>query len=221
MKLLEVFTSTRFLMSGENNHQFTFFLLDIFNNLIQYQYGGNSHLVYAMVRRKQKFDRLVEITLPPSAKATVEEKGTAVVAPSTEENGDAVGNSASTSAEPRGAKFKPTQAWLDAWKSRLPIDTIMRLLDHLKPQIEDMCRAHSGSVDEATVVEFIRETTMVGLLPIPHAIVVRKYQPNKYTGLWFSTFLWGIIFMRQQAMPLWDGGKIKIFSIQSSGGDPV
>ena len=73
-----------------------------------------------------------------------------MVAPSTEENGDAVGNSASTSAEPRGAKFKPTQAWLDAWKSRLPIDTIMRLLDHLKPQIEDMCRAHVESCLEAS-----------------------------------------------------------------------
>ena len=67
VKLFEVFTSKRFLMSGENNHQFVFFLLDIFNNLIQYQYGGNSHLVYAMVRRKEKFDRLAGIALPPAA----------------------------------------------------------------------------------------------------------------------------------------------------------
>ena len=120
---------------------------------------------------------------------------------------------------PQKAKFVPTQKWLDAWKSRLPLDTVMHLLNHLKPQIEDMCQKHSGTVDETAVVEFLRETTMVGLLPMPHAIVVRKYQPNKYTGLWFTTFLWGIIFTRQQAMPLWDGEKIKIFSIRTSAGD--
>ena len=204
VKLFEVFSSTRFLMSADNNHQFVFFLLDIFNNLVQYQYGGNSHLVYAMVRRKEKFDRLAGITLPASARSSSTEGEKVPVA---------------SANVPHKAKFLPTQKWLDAWKSRLPLDTVMHLLNHLKPQIEDMCQKHSGTVDETAVVEFIRETTMVGLLPMPHAIVVRKYQPNKYTGLWFTTFLWGIIFTRQQAMPLWDGEKIKIFSIRTSAGD--
>lgn len=48
------------------------------------------------------------------------------------------------------------------------------------------------------VVEFLQTTTLVGLLPVPHPIVIRKYQPNKYTSLWFSAFLWGVIFTHNQ-----------------------
>ena len=28
--------------------------------------------------------------------------------------------------------------------------------------------------------------------------VIRKYQPNKYTSLWFTAFQWGVIFMHNQ-----------------------
>lgn len=28
-------------------------LLEMFSNIIQYQYGGNAHLIYAIVRRKE------------------------------------------------------------------------------------------------------------------------------------------------------------------------
>lgn len=37
---------------------------------------------------------------------------------------------------------------------------------------------------------------MVGLLPVPHPIVVRKYNPNEFTNLWFTTFTWGVIFLQ-------------------------
>jgi frataxin-like iron-binding protein CyaY len=38
----------------------------------------------------------------------------------------------------------------------------------------------------------------VGLLPVPHPIVIRKYQANAYTNVWFSAYLWGVIFLRNQ-----------------------
>lgn len=52
------------------------------------------------------------------------------------------------------------------------------------------------------MLSFIKRTTMVGVLPIPHAIITRRYQPNQYTALWFSTFLWGVIFLRNQGAPV-------------------
>ena len=55
----------------------------------------------------------------------------------------------------------------------------------------------------------------VGVLPVPHAIVVRKYQANKYTGLVYNLSL-GCYHMRNQEMPLWDGSHIKIFSVHDS-----
>lgn len=51
------------------------------------------------------------------------------------------------------------------------------------------------------------------VLPVPHAIIVRRYQPNKFTNIWFSTYLWGVIFLRNQRMPLFDGTKISLFHV--------
>ena len=37
------------------------FLMDIFKNIKQYQYAGNAHLIYAIIRRKSSFDRLFNL----------------------------------------------------------------------------------------------------------------------------------------------------------------
>jgi hypothetical protein len=52
--------------------------------------------------------------------------------------------------------------------------------------------------DEGTVVEYMKGLTLVGVLPVPHPIITRRYQPNQYTSLWFTTFLWGVVFLRSQ-----------------------
>jgi len=43
------------------------------------------------------------------------------------------------------------------------------------------------------------EHTLVGLLPVPHPILCRKYQPSRHTSAWFTTFLWGVIYLQHQA----------------------
>lgn len=74
----------------------------------------------------------------------------------------------------------------------------MLFLQVLSPQIEGFVAQHDGSPDEDAVMQFIKKTTMVGALPVPHAIITRRYQPNHYTALWFTTFLWGVVFLRNQ-----------------------
>lgn len=111
------------------------------------------------------------------------------------------------------SRFVPTEEWISKVRSELPLNTILRLLKHLVPQIDDMV-AKTHSVDEKQVVDFIRSTTMVGLLPVPHPIVIRKYQPNKFTCLWFTAFQWGVIFMHNQNIPLFDGKHVKLFLVQ-------
>lgn len=56
---------------------------------------------------------------------------------------------------------------------------------------------------------------MVGLLPVPHPIVIRKYQPNKYTCLWFTVYTWGVIFMHNQELNLFESELIKLFVVQT------
>jgi len=63
VNLFELFSSPKFLYSGDNAHRHLALLLEVFNNVIQYQYTGNQHLVYAIVRRKDSFGRLASLTL--------------------------------------------------------------------------------------------------------------------------------------------------------------
>jgi len=49
----------------------------------------------------------------------------------------------------------------------------VRLLHYLCPQIDEVTSAEFGA-DETAILDFIRRTTLVGLLPVPHAIVIRK-----------------------------------------------
>lgn len=63
VNLFELFSSPKLLYSSENAHRHLAFLLEVFNNVIQYQYNGNQHLVYAIVRRKDSFGHLSSLTL--------------------------------------------------------------------------------------------------------------------------------------------------------------
>jgi len=81
--------------------------------------------------------------------------------------------------------------------------------------VEELSRSSPNGVDEQQVVTFLHSTTMVGLLPVPHPIVIRKYQPNRFTCLWFTAFQWGVIFMHNQTVPLFDGEFVKLFMVQT------
>jgi hypothetical protein len=305
VNLFELFTSHRFLYAAEGNHVYVALLLEIFNNVIQYQYTGNPHLIYSIVRRQKLFGQLAALTLEkasrqaenPARRETRElalagKAGKAAKAP-TVDNGEGGGGvptgggtnavsltSAATNApapeqpppasppsppaaaaaaaaasaaadDPAAAnapapapasdsaaaasaddsaaageappqppqlpaaaeRFVPTAAWLKQVKNELPLTTIMRLLQHLVPQVDELVKRSEGTIDEANIMSFIVNTTMVGLLPVPHPIVIRKYTPNHFTGLWFTAFLWGVVFLQNQYMPLYDGSTIKLFTV--------
>jgi hypothetical protein len=61
LHLLEAFSTPWFLFSSPSNHHLVFFLLEIFNNIIQYQFDGNSNLVYTIIRKRHVFHALANI----------------------------------------------------------------------------------------------------------------------------------------------------------------
>ena len=196
LNLFEVFSTPRYLLAEKANHQYLFFLVDILNNIIQYQYDGNCQLIYAIIRRKSMFARVTDLSMKDWTPKPA-----------------SVPSSSPTDAAAATAAFIPTGEWIKSWKSRLPMGTISKLVYHLVPQVESLCKSSAMAVDENRIIDFLKNTTMVGLLPIPHAIVVRRYQPNKHTNAWFTTYLWGVIFLRNQHAPLFDGTKISLFLI--------
>ncbi len=61
LHLLEAFSTPWFLFSSPTNHHHVFFLLEIFNNIIQYQFDGNANLVYSIIRKRQVFHHLANL----------------------------------------------------------------------------------------------------------------------------------------------------------------
>ena len=61
------------------------------------------------------------------------------------------------------------------------------------------CVCARGLTDETEILKFLQHGTLVGLLPVPHPILIRKYQANSGTTMWFRTYLWGVIYLRSAA----------------------
>uniref|UniRef100_A0A671MIE1 Protein HID1-like n=1 Tax=Sinocyclocheilus anshuiensis TaxID=1608454 RepID=A0A671MIE1_9TELE len=283
LHLLEAFSTNWFLFSAPQNHHLVFFLLEAFNNIIQYQFDGNCNLVYAIIRKRNVFHQLANLPSDPTTiqkalqrkrkspdaisrtssletvsmegsrpavpaepgtlkaslvampgidklteKSQVSEDGTMIAVPLTEspqtpEHSAAAGTSDTESisgrdSEVRGAVYaishwNPKPDWVLSWKSKLPLQTIMRLLQVLVPQVEKIC-IDKGLTDESEILKFLQHGTLVGLLPVPHPILIRKYQANAGTAMWFRTYMWGVIYLRNVDPPIWYDTDVRLFEIQ-------
>uniref|UniRef100_A0A673KGT6 Protein HID1-like n=1 Tax=Sinocyclocheilus rhinocerous TaxID=307959 RepID=A0A673KGT6_9TELE len=300
LHLLEAFSTTWFLFSAPQNHHLVFFLLEAFNNIIQYQFDGNCNLVYAIIRKRNVFHQLANLPSDPTTiqkalqrkrtspdaisrtssqetvsmegsqpavpaepgtlkaslvampgidklteKSQVSEDGTMVAVPQTEspqtpEHSAAAGTSDTESISGRDnevsgdvfyteaemarrrlssssssaiSHWNPKPDWVLSWKSKLPLQTIMRLLQVLVPQVEKIC-IDKGLTDESEILKFLQHGTLVGLLPVPHPILIRKYQANAGTAMWFRTYMWGVIYLRNVDPPIWYDTDVRLFEIQ-------
>ncbi|KAL8587675.1 cell wall biogenesis protein [Nucella lapillus] len=342
LHLLEAFSTPWFLFASPTNHHLVFFLLEVFNNIIQYQFDGNSNLVYTIIRKRNIFhqlanlpvdhsaiaraitkrgkkfapppldsrepqtmegavpaaeaepgtlkaslaatprlDNMTEKAAPdenhqhqPTLKEIAESTGAHNVQPVSEiedpmapKGGDpspaaeaaGAGESSSeaaaaasrpplekakslpasamapdgpvspTALSQDGSGRKPvkravsissqsgawvaTPEWVQSWKQKLPLQTIMRMLQVLVPQVEKIC-IDKGLTDETEILKFLQHGTLVGLLPVPHPILIRKYQANSGTTMWFRTYLWGVIYLRNVDPPIWYDTNVKLFEIQ-------
>lgn len=95
---------------------------------------------------------------------------------------------------------------------------MIRLLRHLLPSLENMLssrRELEQAPDEDSLVAWLKTSTAVGILPVPHPIMIRKYRPNQFTSVWFTTYMWGAIYLRSQRPLLWDASAIQLFVVQT------
>ncbi|KAL0993490.1 hypothetical protein UPYG_G00108720 [Umbra pygmaea] len=310
LHLLEAFSTNWFLFSASQNHHLVFFLLEAFNNIIQYQFDGNCNLVYAIIRKRNIFHQLANLPSDPASiqkalqrkrkspdaitgisrtssqetvsmegsrpavpaepgtlktslvaipaidklteKSQVSEDGTMVTvtkmdppsashhihpaelsatagASDTEsvsgrDNEDVfyteaemerrrMSTASSTISCSSQSHWVPTPEWVLSWKCKLPLQTIMRLLQVLVPQVEKIC-IDKGLTDESEILKFLQHGTLVGLLPVPHPILIRKYQANAGTAMWFRTYMWGVVYLRNVDPPIWYDTDVRLFEIQ-------
>ncbi|KAK6109919.1 High-temperature-induced dauer-formation family protein [Brugia pahangi] len=244
--LIEAFSTPWFLFSSPTNHLLIFFLLEVLNNIIQYQFDGNSNLVYTIIRKRQVFYQLANLSSDSAyimkmlqgrkgrKSGAVAESKSIAVAKSVDDVENKANIKATLAETPlvsamteKGVNdlaqasddvqegWMASTDWVESWKSKLPLQTVMRLLQVLVPQVEKIC-IDKGLTDESEILKFLQHGTLVGLLPVPHPILIRKYQANAGTNHWFRTYLWGVIYLRNIDPPIWYDTNVKLFEIQKT-----
>ncbi|KAJ9457687.1 Protein HID1 [Diplonema papillatum] len=176
LNLFEAISTRRFLLSAENNWMCLSLLLQVFTNLIQYQYEGSIPLVYAILRRQKEFYALRD---------------------SLEGNGPSPAN--------------------EEWRSKISMATIVRMLDVLFPDVKRFCEEHAAG--EPEMLQFLSKTTLVGLLPQPHPILIRSHLANSQMYRYISTWVWGLIYNKHRVPPLFTPHAVKLFPIYTEGPD--
>uniref|UniRef100_A0A8C4XGR2 HID1 domain containing n=1 Tax=Erpetoichthys calabaricus TaxID=27687 RepID=A0A8C4XGR2_ERPCA len=262
LHLLEAFSTTWFLFSASQNHHLVFFLLEVFNNIIQYQFDGNCNLVYAIIRKRHVFHQLANLPTDPSSiqkalqrkkrssepisrtnsqeavsmegsrpaapaepgtlkaslfatpgidklteKSQVSEDGTMVSVQKTDSPQSPVDGSFSSRLWRRMSSASSVGQWAS--------DSFLKWQEIFKSNWSQLIHLCSrGLTDESEILKFLQHGTLVGLLPVPHPILIRKYQANSGTAMWFRTYMWGVIYLRNVDPPIWYDTDVKLFEIQ-------
>jgi len=189
LSLTERLARPVYFFGSSFRHHGLVFMVELFNNLVQYQYEGNVMMVYAILRQAQVFERIEKLSLQDQKPKAPKANGYQA------ESG-----------------WVPTEEWLAGVKQKMPLQTLQCLIEHVQPSLENLCVEHEVT-DQEEVLKYLRMTTLVGILPVPHAIVIRTYQASSYTSMWFTSYMWGVIFTRSQRMPLYDWKKIQLVTI--------
>jgi hypothetical protein len=222
LKLFDLVTRPSFLFANETNYRYSFFLLETFNNILQYQYAGNSNLVYAIIKNKSLFSKLLRLKIddkksPEQAEAhattNIFDQPPNTV-PQQTQGTETVPVESHVSSNPQipepeqspqvnleqrekvseEVKFVPNGQWLESWQKQLPIMTIIRFLKAIVPRVKTMIT--SSADDQSKILMFLENTTMVGILPLPHPIILRKFSPTNHALNWFHSYMWGVVFLK-------------------------
>eukprot|EP00898_Chlorokybus_atmophyticus_P000087 jgi/Chlat1/1079/Chrsp110S01573 len=199
MNIVERFQKPHVLLTNEKNVLHLKQILFVVETLVEYQADSNVEMTYAILRNAVMFKRLFSLA---------DSFSTEDLAPSTSQQ------DTTSSTEPASPTFRPTKEWLQQAQAELPLSSVKRLLAALEPQT-----ALLGTTDLEQCKEFLRSSTLVGLLPVPNRIVTRKFQANEFTNLWFSAYLWSLIYLKTQDTeypPIFSGDTVKLFRVTAA-----
>lgn len=106
-------------------------------------------------------------------------------------------SSTSISSSPSQTTWKPTPDRVLAWKKSLPLQTTIRMIEVLAPQLDALGFPNMTQEEQlAVTVKLLDSGTLVGLLPVPHQILTRKFQACDQMNLWFTTCTWATLYIR-------------------------
>lgn len=115
-----------------------------------------------------------------------------------------------------GAHIFLSPEWEKEWKQSLNLANLKQAIQYT----DDKARAFlaknpspDNNIDADKFVEFLRKSSLKGLLPNQVKILVTTYNGNNSIDTWAISYIWGQIFMRQQEVPLFNIESIKMFKV--------
>jgi len=88
----------------------------------------------------------------------------------------------------------------------------MTLIKIMVPEVEKLVNGTDVATEEDVLV-YLKKTTLVGLLPVPHTIVIRTFTSTPLVDVFLTTYIWGLIYLRTLNPQLFDKSTIKLFQI--------
>ena len=106
--------------------------------------------------------------------------------------------------------------WEKEWKNSLNLPNLKQAIQYT----DDKARAFlaknpspDNNIDADKFVEFLKKSSLKGLLPNQVKILVTTYNGNNSIDTWAISYIWGQVFMRQQEIPLFNVDSIKMFKV--------
>jgi hypothetical protein len=69
---------------------------------------------------------------------------------------------------------------------------------------------------DADVVELLKHVTLVGKIPVPHALRVLTFAPSPSSDAWRTSWLWSLVFTHNFPHIV-DAGRVRIFNVGTRG----
>lgn len=221
LSLLSSVSAPGFILADEANHILVKYLLEALNNIVQFQFSHNPHLIYAILRNHAKIQKLADFTLDNAlieldrihnseespvvdtedSRLSEKAKGkmpegslsrTSSASSNVSHPARQQSMSSITTLQGDKNKFTPTDDWVYQWHSKLPIETMSVLIYTLLPKVEAICPYKSTmAANNEQVIDFLLHLDSVDMLPPAYPVVIRKFEWSEPLIVWFKSMLWG------------------------------
>ena len=79
----------------------------------------------------------------------------------------------------------------DAVQRNLQLFTIVCAINFVEPE----CQKLLSKDPNANVMLYLTSTTLVGKLPVPHAIMIQRFPPKYQADVWLTAWLWSCVYV--------------------------
>jgi hypothetical protein len=164
--------------------------------LLQYQYDTNSQLVYTLLRKRQIFSTLGNFKFSDyqAILQTMQKQ-----------------SNSSFYTPLDSAQFEQINH-----EARVTMKLVLDVLDVLGPEISKLCpEDENDACDDQVILDYLQRRTLVGLIPLPRPISIRKFRMSSEISLWLTSFLYGIIYLHNSFPAIWYGTEVKLFTVKT------